>query len=388
VIVKRTLTMVYFSMFPSTHAIGPASTVANLAAALSEDFDITVLSLNFDRSRRKKLFAERGVVAARASQYKVLYLPYTLIRFYELCKALRTAPGALTIHCLYDFRLSIPALLISLVVQPSRSIIHLPHGIFMDVINKKHRLRKRMFCWFLSWKPIRTRVVHIASSWREMIEVKKRVGPDAKVVVISHFFGDLARFLPNPPQRKVAGALAIGFVGRVTEQKNLIFAIEALASAGVAAELHVFGEAVDMQYLAECQRVARDRNVSVLVQFRGRLAKEGLFRELAKMDLFFSPTLGENFGQAIFEALSLGLPVLLSTETPWLDVASHHAGWALDLADKEEFAARIRFAFDADEETWGSFRGGARRYATAKSNNPALLVAWHEALEIGERHLD
>jgi glycosyltransferase involved in cell wall biosynthesis len=214
-----------------------------------------------------------------------------------------------------------------------------------------------------------------------MIEVKKRVGPDAKVVVISHFFSDLTRFLQNPPRRKVAGALAIGFVGRIVKQKNLIFAIETLASAGVAAELHIFGEVADEQYLAECQRVARDRHVSGLVHFRGNLAKEDLLRELSKMDLFFSPTLGENFGHAILEALSLGLPVLLSTETPWLDVATYHAGWALDLADKDEFSARVRFAFGADEETWASFREGARSYAIAKNNNPALLHAWHTVLQ-------
>ncbi len=312
-----------------------------------------------------------------------MYLPYTLIRFYELYKALRKAPDSLTIHCLYDFRLSVPALLISLVAQPRRSIIHLPHGIFMDVINHRHRFRKRILCAFLAWKPVRTRVIHVASSPREMIEAKKRIGPDARVVIISHFANDLNKFLPNPPRKKGAGALAIAFVGRIAEQKNLIFAIEALSAAGVAAQLHVFGEAPDKRYLAECQRLARDRNVSGLIRFRGMLARDDLFREMSKMDLFFSPTLGENFGQAILEALSLGLPVLLSTETPWLDVASHNAGWALDLADREQFSARLRFAFDADEETWSPFREGARRYAAAKNDNRDLLLAWRKALEMG-----
>ncbi len=213
-----------------------------------------------------------------------------------------------------------------------------------------------------------------------MNEVKRRIGADARVVVISHFARDLSGFLPDAPRKKVAGALAIAFIGRIAEQKNLIFAIETLSAAGVAAQLHVFGEAPDKQYLRECQRIARDRNVSGLVQFRGMLAKEDLFREMSKMDLFFSPTLGENFGQAILEALSLSVPVLLSTETPWLDVASYNAGWALDLVDREEFSARVRFAFDADEETWSRFRDGARRYATAKNNNRDLLLAWRAAL--------
>ncbi len=69
--VKPTLTMVYFSMFPSTHAAGPAGTIATLAVALSEQFDITILSLNFDGSRRKTLFPNRGVVTTTAPTYRV-----------------------------------------------------------------------------------------------------------------------------------------------------------------------------------------------------------------------------------------------------------------------------------------------------------------------------
>ncbi len=379
--IRRRIQMVYFSMFPSMHAVGPASTLAILAKALSENNDVTLFTLNFDYSSRKKLFPKCDVETTSSTGFEIIYVPHTFRRIYEVYKFLRNHPGPLTIHCLYDFRLSIPALLISLVLQPSRTIIHMPHGIFMDVIQRSHRLRKRMFCAFLAWPPIRDRVIHVASSEREMIEVRKRVGPGARVVIISHFFGDVSRFLPKLPREKVAGTLSIGFVGRIAEQKNLIFAIETLSAAGVPAQLHVFGEAADERYFLECQRVARDRGVSGLVLFRGMLPKEDLFREMSKMDLFFSPTLGENFGQAILEALSLGIPVLLSTETPWLDVGSYNAGWALDLAAREEFVTTLRLAFDAGEETWSRYREGARRYAAAKNKNRSMLLAWNELLE-------
>ena len=379
--VKPILTMVYFSAFPSMHAAGPAGTIERLAEELSEYFNITVISLNFDRSRREELFHNRDSVTTKRTGYNILYLPYKFSSIFELYERLRKNQGSLTIHCLYDFRLSIPALLISLLVRPRKKVVHLPHGIFMDVIQNKHQLRKRLFCSFLAWRPIRARVIHVASSPREMAEVKKRVGPNARAVVIAHFASNFVRFLQQPQREKVVGALTIAFVGRVVEQKNLIFAIEALAAAGVAAQLHVFGEASDNKYVRECQRIVLERKVSELVIFRGMLTREMLLLEMSKMDLFFLPTRGENFGHAILEALSIGLPVLLSTETPWNDVGTYQAGWTLDLVEREKFSARIRSAFDADDEIWSRFREGARRYAASKNNNPDLILAWRKVLD-------
>jgi glycosyltransferase involved in cell wall biosynthesis len=62
---------------------------------------------------------------------------------------------------------------------------------------------------------------------------------------------------------------------------------------------------------------------------------------LAGYDLFLLPTRGENFGHAIFDALEVGLPVLLSDQTPWRDLERIGAGWSLPLANPDRFAATI-----------------------------------------------
>ena len=62
---------------------------------------------------------------------------------------------------------------------------------------------------------------------------------------------------------------------------------------------------------------------------------------LAGYDLFLLPTRGENFGHAIFDALEVGLPVLISDQTPWRDLERIGAGWSLPLADPDRFAATI-----------------------------------------------
>ena len=59
----------------------------------------------------------------------------------------------------------------------------------------------------------------------------------------------------------------------------------------------------------------------------------------------FLPTLGENFGHAIAEALAAGLPPVISDRTPWRDLDRHGAGTVLSLEEPGKFADELdRFA--------------------------------------------
>ncbi len=62
---------------------------------------------------------------------------------------------------------------------------------------------------------------------------------------------------------------------------------------------------------------------------------------LSGHDLFFLPTLGENFGHVIYEALSAGLPVLLSDQTPWGQVNAQGAGWCFPLDSVQKLSDQI-----------------------------------------------
>ena len=48
----------------------------------------------------------------------------------------------------------------------------------------------------------------------------------------------------------------------------------------------------------------------------------------------FLPSTGENYGHAIVEAFSAGLPVIISTLTPWKNLESQKVGWDIPLDKK------------------------------------------------------
>ncbi|MNR20481.1 Glycosyl transferases group 1 [compost metagenome] len=75
--------------------------------------------------------------------------------------------------------------------------------------------------------------------------------------------------------------------------------------------------------------------------YKGELVPAMVVQTLARYDLFFLPTLGENFGHVIAEALGCGLPVLISDNTPWGNLTENQLGWGLPLRNVDDFVEKI-----------------------------------------------
>jgi glycosyltransferase involved in cell wall biosynthesis len=90
------------------------------------------------------------------------------------------------------------------------------------------------------------------------------------------------------------------------------------------------------------------------------------------------PTLGENFGHAIFEALNAGRPVLISDQTPWCNLAEHHAGWDLPLSDENRFVQVLQQVADMDNEAFQQWSTGAWQYAKNFTGHSNLKEKYKE----------
>lgn len=162
---------------------------------------------------------------------------------------------------------------------------------------------------------------------------------------------------------KRGGPLRIVLVGRISRVKNITFAIETMARLSVPANLDIIGPIEDADYWRECQVLIGRLPSHVTVRALGTTTNLKIPAVIGSADLFFSPTLGENFGHAIFEALSCELPVLISDRTPWKGLARQRAGWELPLSSPAEFAARIDALQTMPPEERAAWRVGARALA-------------------------
>ena len=81
---------------------------------------------------------------------------------------------------------------------------------------------------------------------------------------------------------------------------------------------------------AEVQAKIDAAGLSSQVRFIGEVSDEAKWGFYASADLFVLPTLSENFGIVIAEALAAGTPALTTTGTPWTQLGAEKAGWCVD----------------------------------------------------------
>jgi glycosyltransferase involved in cell wall biosynthesis len=117
------------------------------------------------------------------------------------------------------------------------------------------------------------------------------------------------------------------FLGRLAERKGLQLLLPAFANASrhvPDAHLLIVGPDENMRPVLDDQ--IDKFHLAGRVIFTGLLIGNEKLAALAASDLFVLPAVGEGFSMAVLEAMACGLPVLLSTECHFPEVAKAGAG--------------------------------------------------------------
>lgn len=135
------------------------------------------------------------------------------------------------------------------------------------------------------------------------------------------------------------------FLGRVHEKKRPDLAIEALQKVLDAvpdAFLLMVGNG-EAKYVDWLKKKTDDLGLSEQVRFTGALQGEAKWRALAAANMFVLPSQQENFAIAVAEAMSAGLPVIITKQVNiWPDIEIARAGIAIESANSLELAGAYR----------------------------------------------
>ncbi len=215
---------------------------------------------------------------------------------------------------------------------------------------------------------------------------------EAEKNYIQQVFGNsvnvnIAANFPNvlelqPVVQKEPGQLNLISIALISPMKNMLLVLEALGEgsreegggrreSGVGRReslvglitYNIYGPIKDRQYWEACEAQIKKLPHHITVNYHGDLRPDKIVDALAANHVFILPSKSENYGHAIYEALSAGRPVITSHTTPWNNLQTAKAGINVSLTDKTEMVNAIeRFAAMKPEEleTWSK---GARVYA-------------------------
>jgi glycosyltransferase involved in cell wall biosynthesis len=190
------------------------------------------------------------------------------------------------------------------------------------------RLKKRAFWWFLQGSAVRQAACIHATSEPEYDEIRS-FGLANPVAIIPNGI-DLPELPPQPP----AGSAPLRIVlslGRIHPKKGLGCLLHAWSKVEGGCPgwwLKIVGppEAGHDDELRALAMALGLTRVSVEGPIYGD-ARTTAYREA---DLFVLPTLNENFGLTVAEALAAGTPAISTKGAPWSGLEAEDCGWWID----------------------------------------------------------
>ena len=388
------------SYWPAVRYGGPIRSVHGLCAGLAElGHDVRVLTTNVDGPGVSDVPLDRPVdrdgVAVR---YFPTGLGRRLYRAPGLRRALREAIAVGTdvvhLHSVYLWPTWAGARTAERAGVPD---VVSPRGMLVrELIGRKSRVVKTLWIALVERRTLaRAAAIHATST--------------AEVAAIRGLGLDLAPIIevpngvvPPPPEdptradddsawNGVAPGRRLLYLGRVNWKKGLDRLIRALAHERHAAVLAIAGN--DEEGLTpQLERIAAEAGVADRVRFVGPVEGGHKWRLLRTADLLVLPSLSENFGIVVLEALGVGTPVIVTPEVGAAEIVRRYEAGLVAAGDPQSLAAAVASLL-ADPALRRSMGERGRRLAHEHCTWPAVarrmsaLYAELSARQAAEREM-
>lgn len=131
-----------------------------------------------------------------------------------------------------------------------------------------------------------------------------------------------------------------------------MFALDVLKNLSTPCDVQWIGESKKKEYQDLFKEKLNELPSHINLTLHGSQDKVFIKEKLLITKVFFLPTLGENFGQAIFEALAIGVPVVIGEPTAFNDAEEAGAGFVNNPGDLQANVTALETVLKESEEAW------------------------------------
>ena len=202
-----------------------------------------------------------------------------------------------------------------------------PHGM-MEPWAMAYRRGRKSAAWALYQRRILRQARGLcATARREAGPIRVRL-PGMPVAVIANGVA-CPRHVPDRRPRETASARTLFYMSRIHPKKNLMTLVDAWAplAARFPDWTLVIAGPDELGHSAELQKKVAAMGLQASVRIAGAIPDAAKDAAFAAADVFILPTLSENFGIVVAEALAQGVPAIVSNGAPWESLATEHCGW-------------------------------------------------------------
>lgn len=313
---------------------GPLRTLVNITDALCNEYEFYIACYDRDHGDTEPYSEIQYNSWNTVGNAKVWYVPEGEFSS-ELIKKLSEGKDVIYLTNFYE-PYGYHTLLLKRTGKITAPVFLASMGVFSEGAIKQKWLKKKLFIAGCKAIGLFNDITWSVTSELEANDVKREIGKNIKFIVAE----DLPRttvpgYIPKSEMLKVA------FLSRISPKKNLIYAINVLKKIHSEIEFNIYGPDEDKEYFLKCKNELGKLPTNVKWQYFGDIPSEAVQKVLSENDVFLFPTLGENYGHVIFEALSVGCIPVLSDQTPWTEVKESGAGYIFNLSQEEKFTEAV-----------------------------------------------
>lgn len=365
---------------PAFKAGGPVRSMQNLVNLLHDYFDFYIITSSFDVDKTLlNVPLDQWTKQGNAQVYYATNLTSALLK--QLITSIE--PGTVYINGMFSFKYSILPVIQSLFLKRHipRWIIA-PRGMLLKNARNEKRLKKTVFLGMMKHLGVYNK-----------IDIWHTTSPEESKDLIQWYpvLSNKINEIPNLPftftdiqlKEKPANQLNMVFYARLARKKNLDYLLQILQEWDKNNwQLHIIGPIEDNRYFEECKTLINALNQSSSrVFYHGAMTLEDAAGIIQRAHLSVLPTKHENYAHTIIELLSLGLPSLISDNTPWKDLKQYNAGFVLSLYNKEAWINALNRFYEMPHHDWFKWHQNAKLYPFKKLNTGELKKQYIKLLE-------
>jgi len=383
----KTILIIYDYFDPAYKAGGILRSLVNLVRNFNAQWQFKIITSDKDLGDTTPL---PGISANQWQDYgpntSVIYLSsaQTGYRRFKAMLASVTA-DVWYIQGVYSLRFVLFPLLIARTLSKKPLVIIAPRGMLQKGALSVKPLKKKVYLQTFRLLQLHKGVRWHATDAQETRDICSVFGPDADVV----FATDTPDLKPGhwQPIRKEPNSLRLVMISLITEKKNILATLRALKTLQneVNVTYDIYGPVKDATYWQACEQEINSLGPTIQVNYHGDILPAQVPDILQQYHFFILPSLGENFGHAIYESLKVGRPVIISDKTPWRDLQLSQAGWDVDLSNPTALPNAIRQAFAMDQSVYDCYCEGARQVAATFVEKSDFLRQYQQLFAVENR---
>ncbi len=332
------------SFLPGFKGGGPITSISNLVSLLNKHFDILICTKDRDFGDTEPYKDIEQNKITNYKEYNVIYL--SSIDKQNLSKVIVDFnPDLLYLNSFFSKTTQLVMFLNKFTFK--KKLIVAPRGELQDNALNIKKTKKSIYLFIYKLFRLYKNTYFHSTDTIETKSIKDIFGIGTinqlqNVVKIDNF----------EALTKKENELKLVFVSRVSRKKNLHYALNLLKNIKYNVVFDIYGPKEDMVYWKECQNIIDTLPENISVSYKGSLAQNKIVDKMREYNAFLFPTLSENFGHVIVEAMQAGLVPIISDQTPWLNLDDINVGWDIPLSNEKLYVKAIEQLYEISSEEY------------------------------------